>query len=102
MAGEDREIKRLTIKGTVQRIGMRVWIERQAIGLGLEGWVRNRRDGSVEVLLAGSPPAMAAMIEHCWDGPPLAKIQSIDVEEATALDLGHRRPGEGFSLIPTL
>jgi acylphosphatase len=102
MADEARDIKRLMIRGTVQRIGMRVWIEREAIGLGLAGWVRNRRDGSVEVLLAGSHAAIAAMVERCWKGPPLAKIQSIDVSEGTPIDLGHRRPGEGFSLIPTL
>jgi hypothetical protein len=44
---------------------------------------------------------MAAMIERCWRGPPLAKVDSVDVEDAVALDLGHRRPGEAFSLIAT-
>jgi acylphosphatase len=102
MTDEVHGIKRLMIRGTVQRIGMRVWIEREALGLGLKGWVRNRRDGGVEVLLAGSQPAMAAMIGRCWKGPPLAKIQSIDVQDAAPDDLGHRRPGEDFSLISTL
>ena len=101
MADEPREIKRLMIRGVVQKIGFRVWAEREALGLGLKGWVRNRRDGSVEVLIAGPPPAMAQMIERCWKGPPLAKIESIDVEDAVPLDLAHRRPGEAFSLIAT-
>jgi len=45
MASEEREIKRLMIRGTVQGIGFRVWVEREALALGLKGWVRNRRDG---------------------------------------------------------
>src|SRR5947209_2081108 len=101
MTSEEREIKRLMIRGTVQRIGFRVWVEREALNLGLKGWVRNRSDGAVEVLVAGSSEGLAAMIERCWKGPPLAKVESIDIETATALDLGHRRPGEAFSLLAT-
>jgi len=102
MASEPREIKRLMIRGVVQKIGFRVWVERKALGLGLNGWVRNRLDGSVEVLVAGSSPAVAQLIERCRDGPPLAKVSSIDVENASPLDLGYRRPGESFSLLPTV
>jgi len=101
MANEPREIKRLMIRGMVQRIGFRVWVEREALALGLKGWVRNRLDGAVEVVVAGPPPAMAQMIERCWKGPPLAKVESIDIEDAVSLDLGYRRPGEAFSLIAT-
>jgi acylphosphatase len=101
MTNEERDIKRLIIRGTVQKIGYRVWVEREALTLGLRGWVRNRSDGSVEVMLAGPPPAVAAMIERCWKGPPLAKVDAIDIEAATMLDLGYRRPGEAFSLIAT-
>jgi acylphosphatase len=101
MADEPREIKRLMIRGVVQKIGFRVWVERTALQLGLKGWVRNRLDGAVEVLVAGPPPAMAQMIERCWRGPPLAKVESVDVEDAAPIDLGYRRPGEAFSLIAT-
>src|SRR6266849_6464414 len=101
MANEPREIKRLMIRGMVQNIGFRVWVEREALALGLKGWVRNRLDGAVEVVVAGPPPAMAQMIERCWKGPPLANVESIDVEDAVPLDLGYRRPGEAFSLIAT-
>ena len=100
MANE-RDIKRLMIRGTVQGIGFRIWVEREALDLGLKGWVRNRRDGSVEALLAGPPPAVAMMVERCWKGPRLARVRSIDVEDAMPLDLGHRRPGEDFSLLAT-
>ena len=98
---EAQEIKRLVIRGTVQRIGFRVWVERQAMSLDLKGWVRNRRDGAVEVLLAGPQSTVAAMIERCRKGPPLAKVRSIEIEDAAPADLGFRRAGEDFSLIAT-
>src|SRR5450755_836902 len=62
MADEEREIKRLMIRGAVQKIGFRVWVEREALALGLKGWVRNRRDGAVEVLVAGPPRVVAELI----------------------------------------
>ena len=102
MAIQTHEIKRLMIRGVVQKIGFRVWVERKALALGLKGWVRNRVDGSVEVLVAGPPTAVAQLVERCREGPPLAKVSSIDIENAPRLDLGHRRPGEAFSLLPTL
>ena len=63
--------------------------------------MRNRLDGSVEILVAGPPDALARMIERCRQGPPLAKVEAVDVETAVVLDLGYRRPGESFSLIAT-
>jgi acylphosphatase len=102
MAIEPQDIKRLTIRGVVQKIGFRMWTERKALRLGLDGWVRNRLDGSVEILIAGPPPAVARLIEHCRSGPPLARVDSIDVEEASERDLSCRRPGEAFSLLPTV
>src|ERR1700733_4350581 len=101
MANERREIKRLRIRGSVQGIGYRVWCEREALALGLKGWVRNRRDGSVEAVVAGSPGAVDAMIARCRNGPSLAAVEAVDIEDATALDLGYRRPGEAFSLLAT-
>ena len=47
MSSEEREVKRLRIRGTVHGVGYRVWVEREALALGLKGWVRNRRDGAV-------------------------------------------------------
>ncbi len=102
MATEPREIKRLLIRGTVHKIGFRVWVEREALALGVKGWVRNRADGSVEVLIAGPPAVLKQMIARCWQGPPLARVESVDIEDAMSLDLGHRRPGENFSLIATV
>jgi len=101
MADNRREIKKLRIRGAVHKIGFRVWCEREALALGLKGWVRNRLDGSVEALVAGEPGAVASMVERCRKGPPLAKIEAVEVEAASALDLGYRRPGENFSLLAT-
>jgi acylphosphatase len=102
MAIEPQEMKRLTIRGIVQKIGFRIWTERKALGLGLDGWVRNRLDGSVEILIAGPPTAVAQLIEHCRSGPPLARVDSMEIEEASERDLNCRRPGEAFSLLPTV
>jgi acylphosphatase len=102
MAIEPQEIKRLTIRGIVQKIGFRIWTERKALSLGLDGWVRNRLDDSVEILVAGPPTAVAKLIEHCRSGPPLARVDSIEIEDASERDLSCRRPGEAFSLLPTV
>jgi acylphosphatase len=102
MAVQIHSIKRLMIRGVVQKIGFRVWTERKALKLGLYGWVRNRLDGSVEIVVAGPHPRVAQLIEHCRSGPPLARVDSIAVEEASENDLGQRRTGEAFSLLPTV
>ena len=92
---------RLAVTGRVQGVGYRDWVMEMAERLGLSGWVRNRVDGSVEMLLAGAPDQITAMIERCRKGPPLSKVEAIEVEGAAMLDLGLRRPGEAFSLIAT-
>ncbi len=102
MAMGSHDIKRLMIRGVVQKIGFRVWTERKALKLGLYGWVRNRLDGSVEIVVAGPHGRVAQLIEHCRSGPPLARVDSIAVEEASEFDLRQRRTGEAFSLLPTV
>jgi acylphosphatase len=88
------------IRGRVQGIGYRAWAEVTALELGVEGWVRNRRDGSVEAVLAGSEEVVLTMIELCRDGPPGAEVTAIDQREAGAVDLALRRPGDLFSVLP--
>jgi acylphosphatase len=75
-------IRRLLIAGRVQGVWFRGWTVEQALALGLDGWVRNRRDGSVEILASGSEAAVAALIERCHAGPPAARVESVEVEEA--------------------
>jgi acylphosphatase len=74
-------IRRLFVHGRVQGVWYRGWTVDTARALGLDGWVRNRRDGSVEILAAGSEEAMALFIERCGEGPAAARIDRIDVEE---------------------
>jgi acylphosphatase len=89
------------IRGRVQGVGYRAWTEATALQHGLEGWVRNRRDGAVEALFGGSPSAVAAMIEACRRGPPGARVDAVEETAATAALLAMRRPGELFSVLGT-
>jgi len=86
--------KRLVITGKVQRVWFRDWTVVTAQALGLTGWVRNRRDGSVEALLIGDPEAVTHMIHACHEGPPHAEVSAVDVREAEveALSTFDRRP----------
>jgi acylphosphatase len=80
-----REIAvRLRISGRVQGVAYRAWAERQASLLFLSGWVRNRRDGSVEAVLSGPEEAVLEMIERCRRGPPLARVAAVSQEIETA------------------
>lgn len=97
-----RAILQVTIRGQVQGVGYRAWIESQAIAIGLEGWVRNRRDGSVEAVFAGSPKHVADMVALCRHGPPSSRVDSVTSETAAADELELRRAGEAFSVLPTV
>jgi acylphosphatase len=95
-------IRRVLIRGRVQGVGYRAFAEYAALDHGLEGFVRNRRDGAVEAVFAGPAEAVAAMIEACRRGPPGARVDAIDQREGGAADLAPRRPGERFSVLPTV
>ncbi len=73
--------KKLRVHGEVQGVWYRAWSAETAWELGLRGWVRNRRDGTVEMLVHGEPDAIEAMIARCREGPPAARVDRIDVEE---------------------
>jgi acylphosphatase len=93
-----RRAVRLRIRGRVQGVWFRGWTCEQAIARGLSGWVRNRRDGSVEALLVGAPEAVEAMIAACHQGPADARVDEVAVEpagpEADAVT--------GFNQVPTV
>ncbi len=86
---------RLRIAGRVQGVGYRAWTVDTARRLGLRGWVRNRLDGSVEVLVIGADDAVATMIETCRDGPVTARVTETAVSDAD--DDG----SAGFRPLPT-
>ena len=91
-----RLTRRLVIHGRVQGVFYRGWSVDQARALDLDGWVRNRRDGTVEMLVAGDAEAVEAMIARCRMGPPEARVEKIDVEESA------ETPPNGFETRPTL
>jgi acylphosphatase len=95
-------ILQVTIRGRVQGVGYRYWTAQRAIACGLEGWVRNRRDGSVEALFSGPAADVAEMIALCRTGPRSARVDDVTNEPGNADALKLRRPGERFSMLPTV
>jgi acylphosphatase len=95
-------ILQVTIRGRVQGVGYRAFVEDQAIACGLEGWVRNRRDGSVEALFAGPAGVVAQMIALCRRGPPSARVDTVTDEPAHPDTLNLRNDGERFSVLATI
>jgi acylphosphatase len=87
------------IRGRVQGVGYRAWTEVMALERDLQGWVRNRRDGSVEALFIGENDVVLAMIEACRRGPPGARIDFVDHREAGTDELALRRGDELFSVL---
>ena len=86
---------RARITGRVQGVGFRAFVEQAAERLGVRGWVRNRRDGSVEAVIAGDTSKVDEMLTLCWQGPPAAKVDGVSVEDVPA-------PAEkGFGTKPT-
>jgi len=98
----NRAIRQVAIRGRVQGVGYRVWVEHEAMARHLKGWVRNRRDGSVEALFAGSEDIVATMVALCRRGPLSARVDAVTDEPASPDMLKLRRAGEGFSVLPTL
>ncbi|XP_055812121.1 uncharacterized protein LOC129882027 [Solanum dulcamara] len=78
-ANPDAKTVRAVIKGRVQGVFYRDWTVENAKELGLKGWVRNRRDGSVEALFSGSPEKVQEMEQRCRRGPPSAIVTGLDV-----------------------
>jgi acylphosphatase len=95
-------IMQVIIQGRVQGVGYRAWIEYQARTSKLEGWVRNRRDGSVEAVFAGPAKTVAEMVALCRHGPPGAKVTAVLKETADSDQLNLRHPSEDFSVLPTV
>jgi acylphosphatase len=87
---------RLKISGRVQGVSYRWWTVGEATRRGLNGWVRNRRDGSVEALVSGPIAAVDDLIEACRQGPSAARVTDIEIfDEPNA-------PAEsGFRQLPT-
>lgn len=85
----------VSITGLVQGVGYRAFVEREARSRGLAGWVRNRLDGSVEAVFAGTADAVDSMLGACRLGPRLAEVHEVLVSEFA------EPVGPDFRVLPT-
>ncbi|MDB5705717.1 MAG: acylphosphatase [Sphingomonas bacterium] len=83
--------QRVFISGKVQGVGFRDWVVRHAKAFGLIGWVRNRSDGRIEILIIGDSEASTALIDKCREGPQLARVDHIEAHADS------ERPPKGFT-----
>jgi acylphosphatase len=102
MSTHDRIVRHVIVRGRVQGVGYRAWIEDQAILRGLDGFVRNRADGAVEAAFAGPPGDVAGMVAACRNGPMGARVTALSDKEGSDALLAQRRPGESFSVLSTI
>ena len=75
---ETRRTVRISINGLVQGVAFRAWLRATAQDLGVTGWVRNRRDGTVEAVLQGPPEEVTDVLRRCEWGPPAACVESVE------------------------
>jgi acylphosphatase len=81
------------VSGQVQGVWFRASTKQKAEELGLAGWVRNTSDGSVEAVFEGEEKIVKEMIEWCYRGPPLAKVENVKVKKQ-----GPTNGFDGFSV----
>ena len=92
-------IRHVIVHGRVQGVGFRAFVEGEALARGLQGWVRNRRDGSVEAVFMGEAATVAAIVEACRRGPFGARVDVLHQRDGSADELKLRRPGELFAVL---
>ncbi|MEX1061171.1 MAG: acylphosphatase [Methyloceanibacter sp.] len=98
MADKKQQARRtvtVRIEGRVQGVYYRAWTDQNARALGLDGWVRNAIDGSVEAVFSGPPAQVEAMLRRCADGPPDAKVTAVTITDEGGA------PPSGFKVIGT-
>lgn len=98
MTDKDSELThlRLRIEGAVQGVGYRNHVVTEATRLGVDGWIRNRSDGTVEALVSGPNLAVETLVGLCMRGPPGARVGNVEMHKAEP-------PAEkGFRGRPTL
>ncbi len=93
-----RAARHVLVSGQVQGVGYRVFVEREAARLGLDGWVRNRRDGTVEAVIAGESGAVEQLIAACRQGPRHAVVRDVQAQDWHGDSI---TPGGGFAVRAT-
>lgn len=96
-----RKLVHLLISGEVQGVGYRAFVAAQAEALDVEGWVRNRQDGSVEAVLGGDDEDIEEMIGSCHKGPAACSVRDIVRSDTNEEMLAMRRDREKFSVLDT-
>jgi acylphosphatase len=91
---------RAFVRGRVQKVGYRNWVNAHAVALGLRGFVRNRNDGSVEAVFSGDPDRVAQIAESLLRGPPKANVSGVEITEETPEALAETF-GAHFVVLPT-
>jgi acylphosphatase len=79
------EARRFLVRGRVQGVGFRWFVEREAHMLGIAGWVRNNHDGSVEVLAQGTRDQLSGLHSRLREGPRAARVDAVEVSEASPI-----------------
>jgi acylphosphatase len=77
------QARRFLVRGRVQGVGFRWFVEREAHMLGIAGWVRNNHDGSVEVLAQGTRDQLLGLHSRLREGPRAARVDSVDVSDTS-------------------
>jgi acylphosphatase len=95
-------LRHVIARGRVQGVGYRAFVADEAVRRGISGWVRNRRDGSVEAVFSGPVDAVVAVIAACRRGPWGAAVEGLEVRDGAADQLAPRAAGEPFAVLPTL
>ena len=90
--GDDRIRRRVVVHGRVQGVFFRDSVRERAVTRGVDGWVRNRADGTVEAAFEGSPEVVDTLVRFCEDGPPGARVSRIEVIDESPEGL------EGFAV----
>ena len=96
------KIVRVRESGRVQGVGFRAFVQREAEACAVNGWVRNRRNGDVEAVFAGSAEAVATLCEACRRGPSPARVESVEISEADCRVLAEAGEVDGFFQLTTV
>ena len=94
-------IRYVVFRGLVQGVGFRAFVEHEAVRRGIEGWVRNRRDGTVEAVLSGEAGVVETVIAVSREGPRAARVDGIEVRVGSGDDLA-LRGADLFAVLPTV